>query len=136
MAKSCFRNFWQKLLHCLTKIKHAFLIWFYQSYIFPTVWCWGMINDQSNWCQSKTQMETQIRINNALFCLDHHNSITVMYQITREKNMNNTVSHNKKMTNDFLTVKHLFGWTLNFMQLALMLCIKDNVSLMHRNSFW
>lgn len=37
-------------------------------------------------------METQIRINNALFCLDHHNSITVMYQITRENNMNNTES--------------------------------------------
>ena len=69
---------------------------------------------------------------NALFCLDHHNSITVMYQITREKNMNNTVRQNKKMTNDFLTVKRLFGWTLNFMQLALMFCIKDNVSLMHR----
>ena len=58
-------------------------------------------NDQSNWCLSKTQMETQIRINNALFCLDHHNSITVMYQITREKNMNNSESQEETMKNDF-----------------------------------
>ena len=51
--------------------------------------------------RANTQMETQIRINNALFCLDHHNSITVMYQITREKNMNNSESQEETMTNDF-----------------------------------
>ena len=53
-------------------------------------------------------METQIRINNALFCLDHHNSITVMYQITREKNMNNSESQEETMTNDF----YIFGCVL------------------------
>ena len=64
-------------------------------------------------------METEIRINNALFCLDHHNSITVMYQITREQNMNNSESQEETMTNDFF-VSHLKSivldsWTLNFM---------------------